>query len=76
VQHRRGRGVVWTAGGLGFELVIALVWLGFELVITPALGLSQAKRLRLVDCLALAVDDLLYGLVLPTTRSRGARLAA
>jgi hypothetical protein len=31
-----------------------VVWLGFELGIAPALGLSQAKRARLVDRLALA----------------------
>ena len=41
-----------------------LVWLGFELGIAPALGLTQAKRVRLVDRLALAADHLLYGLVL------------
>jgi hypothetical protein len=50
-----------------------VVWLGFELGIAPALGLSQAKRVRLLDRLALAADHLLYGLVLsatrPTTRS-------
>ncbi len=46
-----------------------VVWLGFELAIAPALDLSQAKRLRLVDRLALAVDHLLYGLVLSATRS-------
>ena len=50
-----------------------VVWLGFELGIAPALGLSQAKRVRLVDRLALAADHVLYGLVLsatrPTTRS-------
>lgn len=49
-----------------------VVWLGFELGIAPALGLSQAKRVRLVDRLALAADHLLYGLVLSGTR-RGAR---
>ncbi|MGI8558070.1 MAG: hypothetical protein ACR2ND_07145 [Solirubrobacteraceae bacterium] len=45
-----------------------LVWLGFELGIAPVLGLSQVKRLRLVDRLALAADHLLYGLVLTATR--------
>lgn len=45
-----------------------VVWLGFELGIAPALGLSQAKRVRLVDRLALAADHLLYGLVLPGVR--------
>jgi hypothetical protein len=47
-----------------------VVWLGFELGIAPALGLSQAKRVRLVDRLALAADHLLYGLVLSGTRRR------
>jgi hypothetical protein len=37
--------------------------LGFELAIAPALGLRQAKRLHLVDRLALAADHLLYGLL-------------
>jgi len=45
-----------------------VVWLGFELGIAPALGLSQAKRARPVDRLALAADHLLYGLVLTATR--------
>lgn len=44
------------------------VWLGFEMAIAPALGLSQAKRARLVDRLALAADHLLYGLVLSDAR--------
>jgi len=48
------------------------VWLGFELGIAPALDLSQAKRVRVVDRLALAADHLLYGLVLSGTR-RNAR---
>jgi hypothetical protein len=45
-----------------------VVWLGFELGIAPALGLSQAKRTRPVDRLALAADHVLYGLVLSGTR--------
>jgi len=45
-----------------------VVWLGFELGIAPALGLSQAKRVRVIDRLALAGDHLLYGLVLSATR--------
>jgi len=45
-----------------------VVWLGFELGIAPALGLSQAKRVRLLDRLALAGDHLLYGLVLSANR--------
>ncbi len=47
-----------------------LTWLGFELVLAPALGLSQARQLRLVDRGALAVDHLLYGLVLSEGRRR------
>ena len=46
------------------------VWLGFELGIAPTLGLSQAKRVRLVDRLALAADHLLYGLLLSEPRRR------
>jgi hypothetical protein len=45
-----------------------LVWLGFEQGIAPVLGLSQAKRVRLVDRVALAVDHLLYGWVLSGLR--------
>jgi hypothetical protein len=45
-----------------------VVWLGFELGIAPVLGLSQAKRVRVVDRLALAADHVLYGLVLSATR--------
>jgi hypothetical protein len=45
-----------------------VLWLGFELGIAPVLGLSQAKRIRPVDRLALAADHLLYGLVLSGTR--------
>jgi hypothetical protein len=45
-----------------------VVWLGFELGIAPVLGLSQAKRARPVDRLALAGDHLLFGLVLTATR--------
>jgi len=54
----------WTGPTYGL-----VVWLGFELAIAPALGLSQAKQVRAVDRLALAADHLLYGLVLSATRS-------
>ena len=54
---------LWTGPVYGL-----VVWLGFELVIAPALGLSQAKRVRLTDRLALAADHMLYGLVLSATR--------
>jgi len=42
--------------------------LGFELGTAAALRLSQAKRVRLVDRLALAADHVLEGLVLSATR--------
>jgi hypothetical protein len=50
-----------------------VVWLGFELGIAPALGLSQAERVRPVDRLALAADHVLYGVVLsePRQSARG-----
>jgi hypothetical protein len=46
------------------------VWLGFEFGIAPALGLRQVKRPRPVERAALAVDHLLYGLVLSEIRRR------
>lgn len=46
-----------------------VIWLGFELGIAPALGLSQSKRLRLIDRLALAADHVLYGVVLSEPRT-------
>jgi hypothetical protein len=46
------------------------VWLGFELGIAPLLGLKQAKRMRAVERTALALDHLLYGLVLSEIRRR------
>jgi hypothetical protein len=45
-----------------------VIWLGFELGIAPALGLSQSKRLRPIDRLALAADHVLYGVVLSEPR--------
>ena len=73
-----------AVGGAGFGLlpqslrrrawagpVYGLVaWLGFELGVAPLLGLKQAKRLRPVERAALAVDHLLYGLVLSEGRRR------
>ena len=47
-----------------------VVWLGFELGIAPVLGLSQAKKPRVVERAALAADHLLYGLVLSEMRPR------
>ncbi|MDQ3573019.1 MAG: DUF1440 domain-containing protein [Actinomycetota bacterium] len=49
------------------------VWFGFELGIAPILGLSQARRGRSVERLALAGDHLLYGFVLSETRRRPSR---
>ena len=44
------------------------IWLMFELAVAPALGLSQARRLRPVERVALATDHLFYGYVLSDTR--------
>jgi hypothetical protein len=49
------------------------VWLGFEVGLAPVLGLSQAKKLRAAERLALAADHLLYGLVLSEIRRRPQR---
>jgi len=40
------------------------VWVGFETVLAPALGLKQATEPRPVERAALAADHLLYGYVL------------
>jgi len=54
VRHRRGSGPVY---GL-------LLWLGFELVISPLLGLKRSKQPRPVERVAVAADHALYGFVL------------
>jgi hypothetical protein len=73
-----------AAGGVGFGLLPdglrrrawagplygLFVWLGFELGVAPALGLKQAKQVRLAERAALASDHLLYGFVLSETRRR------
>lgn len=73
-----------AAGGAAFQLLPEelrrrdwagptygmFVWLGFELGIAPALGLTQARKLRLAERTALAADHLLYGLVLSEVRKR------
>jgi hypothetical protein len=46
------------------------VWVGFEAGIAPLLGLTQASRLRVAERTALALDHLLYGLVLSEGRKR------
>jgi uncharacterized membrane protein YagU involved in acid resistance len=71
-----------AAGGAGFAALPAevrkrpwsgpvygiLVWLGFEAVQAPLMGLKQAKEFRPVERVALAADHLLYGCVLSETR--------
>lgn len=71
-----------AAGGAGFAALPASarnrqwlgplygvgVWLGFEALQAPLLGLKQAKRLRPLERLALIADHLLYGFVLSETR--------
>jgi hypothetical protein len=74
-----------TAGGVAFALLPRsvrqrhrwlgplyglLLWLGFELVQSPLLGLERAKQVRPVERAALATDHLLYGFVLSETRAR------
>ena len=46
-----------------------LVWLGFEFGLAPLLGLRQAKQPG-VERAAMAVDHLLYGLILSELRRR------
>jgi hypothetical protein len=55
----------WAGAIYGFA-----VWLGFELGLAPLLGLSQSKEARGAERLALAVDHVLYGLVLSELRGR------
>ena len=55
----------WAGPAYGLAL-----WAGFELGIAPALGLTQAGKLRLVERVALAADHVLYGFVLSETRRR------
>jgi hypothetical protein len=40
-----------------------LVWGAFEAAVAPLLRLSQARRLRLLDRAVLAVDHVLYGVI-------------
>jgi hypothetical protein len=47
-----------------------VTWASFEAVIAPALGLAQAKKLRVAERAALAADHLLYGLVLSEIRQQ------
>lgn len=66
-----------AAGGVAFGLLPAglrrrsaagplygiAIWLGFEAVVAPALGLSGPKRWGLSDRLAVVADHVLYGIV-------------
>lgn len=47
-----------------------LSWAGFELAVAPALGLGHAKSPAVAERIALAVDHLVYGLVLGEIRRR------
>ena len=59
------RRAAWAGPAYGL-----VTWACFEALIAPALGLSQAKRLRPLERVALAADHLLYGLVLSEIRRR------
>ena len=48
-------------------------WFDFEIAVALALHLSQVKRQRSVDRLALVADHLLYGPVLSATRPTSRR---
>ena len=61
----RARRRPWAGPAFGLA-----IWLGFELGIAPALGLSHARRRRPLEQAALAADHLLYGLVLSEMRRR------
>lgn len=61
-EMRRAR---WSGPAYGIVL-----WLGFEFGLAPLLGLSQSRRLRVVERAVLATDHLLYGLVLSEGHAR------
>ncbi|HZV75284.1 MAG TPA: hypothetical protein VFF79_16365 [Conexibacter sp.] len=46
------------------------LWVGFEAGLAPLLGLAQARKPRVAERAALALDHLLYGLVLSEIRRR------
>lgn len=49
----------------------AVLWLGFESVVSPALGLGRQRRTRtVIERAALTADHLLYGAVLAELRRR------
>lgn len=53
----------WSGAAYG-----ALTWLVFEISIAPVLGLTQARRIRIVERLAFLGDHLLYGFLLAGDR--------
>lgn len=59
------RRLPWAGPAYGLTL-----WLGFELVLAPALGLSHGRRHGVVARVALMTDHALYGLVLSELRAR------
>lgn len=64
----RVRRVPWA--GTAYGLVL---WLGFDNALAPMLRLAQARQRRPVERAALALDHLLYGLVLSEIRRRPQR---
>ena len=61
----------WGPGREGPEwLGPVVVWMGLPLGVAPVVGLKQAKRVRPVDRVALAVDHLLDGFIPSETRLR------
>lgn len=48
----------------------ALLWLAFELVLEPALGLQRHRRRGVAERVALTADHLLFGAVLAELRRR------
>lgn len=50
-----------------------VLWLGFELVLSPAMGLKHSKGSRPVQRLTIAADHALYGFVLSEMRGRPGR---
>jgi len=55
----------WFGPLYGFAM-----WMGFEFVQAPLMGLDENKKRRPLERVALIVDHLLYGLVLSETRRR------
>lgn len=56
--------------GLTGPLYGLVLWAGFEVVVIPLLGLRRAERRRGTEVMGLAVDHLLYGMVLSLGRVR------